>query len=138
MSALFAVTATTLDLDEHVRAVADPHAGAVVTFVGQVRDHDADARGRVTELEYSAHPDAERILGEIVAACIPADVPVAVSHRVGELRVGDAAIIACVATAHRAEAFALCGELVDRVKAELPVWKRQRDDAGRTTWVGLS
>lgn len=138
MTALLAVTAEPLVLDDHLRAVADPHAGAVVTFIGQVRDHDADARGRVVELEYSAHPDAERVLGDIVADCIPRDVPVAVSHRVGELRVGDTAIIACVATAHRAEAFALCGDLVERVKAELPVWKRQRDDDGRTTWVGLS
>ncbi|HKT00879.1 MAG TPA: molybdenum cofactor biosynthesis protein MoaE, partial [Rugosimonospora sp.] len=114
-----------LDAVAHERAVAHPAAGAVVLFQGVVRDHDG-GRG-VTLLEYEAHPTAEAVLRE-VAAEIAADREVyalAVSHRIGKLAIGDVALVAAVATAHRAEGFALCARLVDEVKSRLPVWKRQ-------------
>jgi molybdopterin synthase catalytic subunit len=130
---------TDLDVPAHLAAVADPRAGAVAAFVGQVRDHDPDADGQVTALEYSAHPDAESVLRRICTelASDPEVLGLAVSHRTGSLVVGDLAIVACVATAHRALAFDVCRELVERVKTEVPIWKRQQLADGTHTWVGL-
>lgn len=133
------IVATELDVPAHLAAVADPRAGAVATFVGQVRDHDPDADGQVTALEYSAHPDAETVLRRICTqlAADPEVLGLAVTHRTGPLVVGDLAIVACVTTAHRALAFDMCRELVERVKTEVPIWKRQKLADGTHTWVGL-
>jgi molybdopterin synthase catalytic subunit len=133
-----AVTTRPLDVTEHERAVADPRAGAVVSFAGVVRDHD---HGRtVTLLEYEAHPSAEDVLREVAAeiAADPAVYAVAVSHRVGPLAVGDVALAAAVATAHRAEAFAACARLIDEVKSRIPVWKRQVFSDGTDEWVNCA
>ena len=133
------VTESLLDVTEHVSAVSGVSHGAVVTFIGQVRDHDPDAVGRVTGLDYSAHPDAGRIIGEIaerVSAQHPL-VVLAVSHRIGHLEVGDLALVAAVASAHRGDAFAACEALVEAVKAEVPIWKKQYEVDGTHSWVGL-
>jgi molybdopterin synthase catalytic subunit len=124
-----------LSVTDHEEAVAHPAAGAVVSFAGVVRDHD-DGRG-VVRLVYEAHPSAEAVLAEVAAQLAedPAVYALAVSHRVGELRVGDVALAAAVATAHRAEAFAICARLVDEVKARLPVWKHQHFTDGTDEWV---
>lgn len=137
MAALARVSSDPLELTAHLAAVQDPACGAVVTFVGQVRDHDPDADGEVTGIEYSAHPDAERILAELAEQAEAGGARVAVSHRIGALAVGDLALVACVATAHRAQAYEVSRELVERIKAELPVWKRQQQADGRTSWVGI-
>lgn len=131
--------ATELDLPAHLAAVADPRAGAVASFVGQVRNHDDDVEVEVTALEYSAHPDAGSVLQRIAAelAVDPGVLGLAVTHRTGRLAVGDLAIVACVATAHRALAFDVCRELLERVKAEVPIWKRQLLADGTHLWVGL-
>ncbi|MFC0507180.1 molybdenum cofactor biosynthesis protein MoaE [Micromonospora costi] len=129
------VTDRPLDLAAHEAAVADPRAGAVVSFQGVVRDHD---HGRVvTSLEYEGHPSAERILREVAAeiAADPEVYAVAVSHRVGPLAIGDVALVAAVSTAHRGAAFAACARLVDEVKARLPIWKRQVFADGTEEWV---
>lgn len=128
-----------LSVTDHLEAVADPRAGAVATFVGQVRDHDPGVVGDVVGLEYSAHPEAGDVLHRLVAEVAAADevLGVAVSHRVGRLAVGEVAIVAAVATAHRGPAFAVCSALVERVKAELPVWKRELLADGSHVWVGL-
>jgi molybdopterin synthase catalytic subunit len=132
---MISVTAEPLDLAEHERAVAHPAAGAVVSFQGVVRNHD-EGRG-VSELEYEAHPSAERILAEVAGeiAARPEVYAVAVSHRVGLLKVGDVALVAAVSTAHRAAAFSACADLVDEVKSRLPVWKRQVFADGTEQWV---
>ncbi|WP_297084262.1 molybdenum cofactor biosynthesis protein MoaE [uncultured Demequina sp.] len=130
-----------IGLDEHVAAVTGPEHGAVATFIGQVRDHDPSVNGEVTHLDYSAHPDAAHVLERIaleVAAASAVPVTVAVTHRIGLLRVGDAAIVAAVASAHRAPAFEVCRELVERIKAEVPIWKREILRDGTHTWVGMS
>lgn len=132
---LAAVTSSPLDVSAHEAAVADPRAGAVVSFAGVVRDHDG---GRtVTLLEYEGHPSAESVLRDVAAeiAKDPAVYAVAVSHRVGRLEIGDVALAAAVSSAHRAEAFAACARLVDEVKAQLPVWKRQVFADGTEEWV---
>ena len=130
-----AVGVEPLDVAFHEAAVADPRAGAVVSFQGVVRDHD---HGRpVVRLEYEGHPSAVDVLREVAAeiAADPAVHAVAVSHRVGPLAIGEVALVAAVSTAHRAAAFAACGRLVDEVKARLPVWKRQVFADGTEEWV---
>ncbi len=133
------VTTEPLDLTALVTAVGVTAAGAVATFVGLVRDHDPSVTGEVVALDYSAHPDAEAVLRRIAVDAAAADgvLGVAVSHRVGHLEVGEAAIVAAVATAHRALAFDVCRSLVETVKAELPVWKREDLRDGSHVWVGL-
>jgi molybdopterin synthase catalytic subunit len=136
MARLARVTAAPLDLAEHLAAVDDPTCGAVVTFVGRVRDHDPEATGSVVAVEYSAHPDAARLLGELADRAEAAGALVSVSHRVGTLQVGEIALLACVATAHRADAYAVSRGLVEEIKASLPVWKRQVEADGATRWIG--
>lgn len=129
-----------LDLDAHLKAVEDPALGAVTTFIGRVRDNDPHAQTPVVGLEYSAHPDADATLRRIAEeAGADAGVPavVAVSHRIGRLEVGDAAVVIAVASEHRAEAFEVCRAVIEAVKRDLPVWKRQLESDGSTSWKGI-
>lgn len=127
-----------LDLDAHLRAVEDDASGAVTTFVGRVRNTDPDATDAVVALEYSAHPDAPAALERIAAAAAEGtDAIVAVSHRVGRLDVGEAAVVIAVASGHRAEAFEVCRAVIETIKTDLPVWKRQVEADGTTAWKGL-
>jgi molybdopterin synthase catalytic subunit len=131
------VTDQPISLAEHEELVSHQAAGAVVGFVGMIRDHD-DGRA-VTRLEYSAHPSAEQVFAEVItevaeqAAGVRA---VAASHRIGVLQIGEAALVAAVAADHRQAAFATCARLVDTIKARLPVWKHQFFDDGTEEWVG--
>ncbi|MGX9297676.1 molybdenum cofactor biosynthesis protein MoaE [Tsukamurella paurometabola] len=131
------VTEEPIDLAAHEAAVTRPEAGAVVGFIGAVRDHDG---GRdVTGLEYSAHPTAERVIAEVVrreADAAQGVRAVAVSHRVGPLAIGDAALVVAVSADHRAAAFTTCARIVDAVKEALPVWKHQLFRDGTDEWVG--
>lgn len=133
-----ALSADPIALAAHAALVDDPRMGAETSFVGRVRDHDPDAAGAVTALEYTSHPDAERILGEIAArAAVRTGSLVAVSHRIGRLAVGDAAVVIAVASPHRAEAFEACRAVIEDIKRELPVWKRQIEADGTTAWKGI-
>jgi molybdopterin synthase catalytic subunit len=133
-----AISESPLDLSAHLDAVSDATAGAETTFVGRVRDHDPDAATAVVALEYSAHPDAEAALNRIAEQAIgDTGAFVAVSHRVGRLEVGDAAVVIAVASSHRAEAFDVCRAIIETIKSELPVWKRQVESDGTTAWKGL-
>lgn len=135
---LAAISEQPLDLDAHLAAVDDASAGAVTTFVGRVRDHDPDAATAVVALEYSAHPDAEAALRRIAEEAVgDTGALVAVSHRVGRLAVGDAAVVIAVAASHRAEAFDVCRTVIETIKTGLPVWKRQVEADGTATWLGL-
>lgn len=132
------ISDTPLDIAAHLAAVEDRAMGAVASFVGTVRDHDPEAAGAVVALEYSAHPDAEATLHDIALAAISTRrAAVAVSHRIGRLEVGDAAVVIAVATPHRDEAFTICREIIEAIKRELPVWKRQLTDDGAATWKGI-
>ena len=131
-----AVTEDPLDVEEHARLVARPDAGAVVSFSGVVRDHD-DGR-KVRALEYSSHPGAPDVITRVaaqIAATHPEVQALAVSHRIGPLAIGDSALACAVSAAHRAEAFAACAALVDEVKLQLPIWKRQEFTDGSEEWV---
>ncbi|NKQ55175.1 molybdenum cofactor biosynthesis protein MoaB [Amycolatopsis sp. K13G38] len=134
--ALAQVTEQPLSVEAHADLVDDPAAGAVVTFGGVVRDHDGGKS--VLNLFYEGHPTAGDVLARVVAdvAGRRAGVrAVAVSHRLGALEIGDVALACAVAADHRGEAFAACAELVDEVKARLPVWKHQHFADGTDEWV---
>lgn len=123
-----------LDPNEVERAVSGPEHGAVVVFTGKVRDHDEGQS--VSALEYSAHPEAERYLRKVCAEVAEASgLPVAAVHRIGALSIGDLAITVAVAAPHRREAFTVCADLVDRIKHEVPIWKRQLFTDGMSEWV---
>jgi molybdopterin synthase catalytic subunit len=126
-----------LSVDEVFAAVTDPAAGGVALFVGTVRSQD-DGRG-VTGLDYTAHPtalDELRVVAEEVAAAHPV-LAVAAVHRVGELAVGELAVVVGVSCPHRGEAFTACRALIDELKSRVPVWKHQSFDDGEHEWVGL-
>ena len=120
---LTAVTTEPLDVTAHLTAASHPAAGAVATFIGQVRDHDPDAEDALLAI-------ATRIAAERA-------VRIAVSHRSGSLAVGDVAVVVAVGSPHRALAFEVCRELIETIKTDLPIWKRQVDAAGRSAWKGL-
>ncbi len=125
-----------LDIKAVEDSVLGPEHGAVVLFSGVVRNHDGGQS--VSSLEYQAHPDAERFLAKCCAeVASESGLPVAAVHRVGSLVVGDLALVAAVASPHRAEAFAACAVLVERIKSEVPIWKRQHFASGTSEWVGL-
>ena len=134
---LVRISAEPLQLDQHLEAVSGPEFGAVVTFIGQIRDHDPDASGQVELLEYEAHPNALQILSRIASELEQDGSRIAVSHRTGAVKVGEPALIACVASAHRALAFEVSSDLIERVKAEVPIWKRQVVTDGTHNWQGL-
>ncbi len=134
---MFQVVERPVAEDEVVAAVADPGLGGVVTFTGRVRDH---SHGKdVVRLEYEAYrPMAEKVLREIgdeITARWPG-TRVAILHRVGTLAIGEVAVAIAVAGAHRAEAFEGCRHAIERLKADVPIWKREIFRDG-STWVGL-
>jgi molybdopterin synthase catalytic subunit len=133
---LIAVREAELSVDEVRAAVADRGAGGIALFAGAVRDIDHD-RG-VTALSYSAHPSAEselRRVAEMIAEKFPV-LGIAAVHRVGDLEIGDLAVVVAVACPHRAEAFDACRALIDELKASVPIWKHQRFADGSSEWVG--
>ncbi|WP_022872403.1 molybdenum cofactor biosynthesis protein MoaE [Nesterenkonia alba] len=131
------ITESPLSTVEAETTAGNERAGAVVVFSGIVRNHDAGQP--VTRLDYSAHPSAQQVLTD-VATTIAAKHPtvrIYAAHRIGSLQVGDHALVAAVASAHRAEAFEACAELVETIKAEVPIWKKQHFTGGSSEWVGL-
>jgi molybdopterin synthase catalytic subunit len=133
---LIAVREAELSVDEAWAAVADPAAGGIALFAGAVRDSDHD-RG-VSGLSYSAHPSAVgelRRVAEVIAEKYPV-IGIAAVHRVGDLAIGDLAVVLAVSCPHRAEAFDACRDLIDILKASVPIWKHQRFDDGTAEWVG--
>ncbi len=126
-----------LSIDELVGAVLHPTCGAVCVFLGVVRDHD---RGQpVTALDYEAHPSARERLSEVAAGVVSRTpgVRVAAVHRSGPLAIGEVAVVVAAAAAHREDAFRAARDLIDTLKAEVPIWKHQSFTHGGTEWVGL-
>ncbi|HYQ80553.1 MAG TPA: molybdenum cofactor biosynthesis protein MoaE [Anaeromyxobacteraceae bacterium] len=133
---LFRVVDRPLDLAEVVAAVSGAGRGGIVTFTGTVR---GESHGRrVLRLEYEAHrPMAERVLADIGRA-VEAEhgAAVAVVHRVGVLEPGEAAVVIAAAAAHRTPAFRACEAVIERLKKDAPIWKREVYEDG-SEWVGL-
>ncbi len=112
--------------------VARSDCGAVVVFTGRVRDH-AEGRDGVTGLEYEAYAEQvrARLLDLVAEARRRWPVGrVACLHRVGELAVGEPAVVVAVSTPHRAEAFEAARWCIDTLKASVPIWKKERWDGG--------
>lgn len=131
------ITEEPIVVDDVAARVGDCRSGAVVTFTGVVRNHDAGAA--VTSIDYSAHPQAAGLLAGLVerfSACGGVHGAAAV-HRVGHLEVGDIAMVAAVSAEHRRQAFEAASGLVDAVKAEVPIWKCQWLADGTHEWSGL-
>ncbi|MCF3141297.1 molybdenum cofactor biosynthesis protein MoaE [Paenarthrobacter sp. AR 02] len=135
------LSAEPISVDQAIRAVESDTAGAVVSFSGVVRNHDGGKA--VDRLSYSAHPTAHQVMSDVVAQLVAehsgeANQPVRIwaAHRIGMLEIGDPALVCAVAAAHRGQAFAVCSELVDRVKEQVPIWKEQFFSDGTVEWVG--
>jgi len=126
-----------ISVDRLLARVQDPTVGGVALFVGVVRDHDEGQD--VSSLDYTAHPSAQQVLAACAERTAAAHdvVALAVEHRVGHLEVGDLAVVVAVGAVHRAEALAACRQLIDDLKAEVPIWKEQRFADGEAEWVGL-
>lgn len=127
---------TPLDVAEVVAALDDDASGGLTLFVGRVRDQDG-GRG-VTALEYSAHPTALEKLREVCerVAAAHAVHGIAAVHRTGRLEIGDVAVVVATTSAHRGTAFDASRELIDTLKAEVPIWKHQLFADGGEEWVG--
>ncbi|TYL46072.1 molybdenum cofactor biosynthesis protein MoaE [Nocardioides sp. BGMRC 2183] len=133
---LAAISDAPLSVAEVLDTLDDPGAGGLVLFVGRVRDHDG-GKG-VRGLGYSAHPSAVDRLREVchrVAEQYDVTALAAV-HRVGDLAVGDLAVVVATTAAHRGSSFDASRALIDTLKAEVPIWKHQLFDDGTEEWVG--
>jgi molybdopterin synthase catalytic subunit len=137
------LSAEPISVDQAIAAVESDTAGAVVSFSGVVRNHDG---GKAVErLSYSAHPTAHQVMADVVARLVaehsgdgsstePGRIWAA--HRIGMLEIGEPALVCAVSAAHRGLAFAVCSELVDRIKEQVPIWKEQFFSDGTVEWVG--
>jgi molybdopterin synthase catalytic subunit len=135
------VVDTPLSMDAVVNHVSHPGAGAVVVMIGCVRDHTRKdgAVVSVHRLEYEAYGEmAESVIRshcEDLERATPG-LRCAVAHRVGNLVPGDLAVVVAASSPHRAEAFEGCRALIERLKHDAPIWKREHGDDG-ISWVGL-
>lgn len=143
MSSIAWIATDPIDVGPMLAAVDSSAHGAVASFVGQVRDHDPEASGQVVALRYSCHPDAQRFIEQSVARTVAEHDPegltdVRAAHRIGDLGVGDLALVVVVGSSHRDLAFTLCRAVVEAIKHELPVWKQQFEANGSHVWSGLN
>jgi molybdopterin synthase catalytic subunit len=125
-----------LSIDEALASVAHPGAGGTCVFVGTVRDHGT--QGPVVGLRYEAWDDLAiarlHELADEVAERWPV-CGISILHRTGDLAVGEASVVIAVAAAHRAEAFAACRHAIERLKHDVPIWKKESLAGGDAHWV---
>lgn len=127
-----------LSVDAAIAKVSHPGAGGIAIFLGVVRDHAE--QGSVSRLDYEAHESlALREMTRILHA-LSREYPgtrISVQHRVGQLAIGDAAVVVAASAPHRAEAFAACRAAIDRIKETVPIWKKEWAPDGSALWVNL-
>lgn len=132
------LTAEPLDVAAAFRSVSRPDCGGVGLFCGVVRDHDGGQA--VAALEYEAWEDEAPVAMRAAAETVLADHPdvraVYVAHRTGQLTVGEVSVVVAASAPHRAEAFAATRALIDRVKEQAPIWKREEFADGTVAWPG--
>ena len=132
------VTDAPVHIQELSKLVANPHSGAVVTFCGDVRDHDGGKE--VASLLYEIHPSAPeqiKLITQSIMGRFEIE-KVAVAHRYGNIAIGETAFAVAVSAAHRQAAFDACAAIVDEVKAKLPIWKHQKFTDGTDQWVNCA
>ena len=133
---LVRVTGETIGADEAVAFVADPAAGGTCVFLGTVRDHSE--AGGVTGLTYEAWDElAVRRLQELgmeLFAAWPLR-KVALLHRTGDLAIGEVSVVVACSAGHRAEAFEACRHGIERLKEDVPIWKKEALVSGEAHWV---
>ena len=132
----FRLTEGPVNLTSVVVAVVDEQAGAIATFLGTVR---AKSRGRnVIALEYEAYEEmAEEVIAEIAAEVDERyDLcKVAVTHRLGRVEVGETSVAIAVSAPHRQDALAACADVIEALKARVPLWKKELYEGGEE-WIG--
>lgn len=118
--------------------VQENKSGAVVTFSGEVRNHDGGKD--VATLTYEIHPSAQEVLASIVSEVSArfAVNDIAVAHRYGDIAIGECAFAVAVSADHREAAFNACSALVNTVKEKLPIWKHQVFTDGSDQWVNFA
>jgi len=130
------VTPAPLSVDEALAFVADPGAGGTCVFVGTVRDRSA--AGEVSGLRYEAYDDLALARLREIADEMHERWPlrkVCLLHRTGELAIGEASVVVAVSAAHRAEAFEACRHGIERLKDDVPIWKKEQLTSGEAHWV---
>jgi len=134
--AMVRVTADPLSVDEALAAVADPGAGGICVFIGTVRDRSDS--GDVTGLRYEAWEElaVKRLeeLAEELAEKWPVK-KVAIFHRTGDLDVGESSVVIACSAPHRADAFEACRHCIERLKVDVPIWKKEELATGEAHWV---
>jgi molybdopterin synthase catalytic subunit len=133
---LVRVTSDPISADEALGFVADPGAGGTCVFLGTVRDHSQ--AGDVEGLSYEAWDElALRRLGEIAGEAFAkwSIRKMAILHRTGDLAVGEPSVVVAVSAEHRAEAFEACRHGIERLKEDVPIWKKEHLEAGESHWV---
>lgn len=133
---MYVVTEEPLSLDEMLRAVSHPGAGGIVLFLGVVRDSN-DGRD-VKHLEYEAHASAAEASMRTISQDAEARWPgtrVSAAHRTGRLEIGEASVVVAASAPHRAEAFEAARYVIDTLKSETPIWKKEVFEGG-AVWIG--
>lgn len=133
---LVRITQAPIGAEEAVAFVADPGAGGTCVFLGTVRDHSE--AGDVTGLTYEAWEElAERRLAEVAEEMFSGWQirKVALLHRTGDLAVEEVSVVVACAAAHRAEAFEACRHGIERLKQDVPIWKKEHLASGESSWV---
>jgi molybdopterin synthase catalytic subunit len=129
------ITAAPLTAEPFLRQVRRDDSGAVVLFLGVVRDNSHGRR--VLYLEYDAYPEmAKKMLREVAdeARARWPVTEVAIAHRTGRLEIGETSMVVAVSSAHRHDAFAACHHIVDRIKEVVPIWKKEVWEGGEA-WI---
>jgi len=133
---MFHVTNQPIDLNELVLFVTDPEAGAIATFVGTTRNNNEGRK--VIGLDYEAYPEmAEKELARI-GEDAKKQWPIcrmAIVHRLGPVKLGEASVIIAVSSAHRDAAFAACRYAIEEIKKTVPIWKKEVFEGGEV-WIG--
>jgi molybdopterin synthase catalytic subunit len=132
------VTDAPVHIQELSKLVANPESGAIVTFCGDVRNHDGGKE--VASLLYEIHPSAPDQIKLITLSVIGKFEieKVAVAHRFGDIAIGETAFAVAVSAAHRQAAFDACSAIVNAVKDQLPIWKHQKFTDGSDEWVNCA
>ncbi len=132
------LTDQAIALSDFVAQVETHSAGAIATFCGNVRTHDHGKE--VSALTYEVHPETETILSKVVTEVAERHnvISVSVAHRFGKVDLGQSALIVAISAEHRGEAFATCSEMVDEIKAKIPIWKHQVFTDGTDEWVNCA